>query len=139
MNQQARDGCVAIGKMKKVFFRFFVGNGVAVHSLARRGIQLQAVETRQIESPRILRRNRVNADTEQSVRQCLIHLYDVFMHASDIFQKFGIADPRQLCLLLIRSQTREVIFGFFVEALQVDLGLIRNRSLGEKLLQQHHR
>ncbi len=65
--QQARDGGVAVGKVEEIFLGFFVGDGVAIHSLAGRGIELQAGETGQVESPCVLRGNRIDAHAKQRV------------------------------------------------------------------------
>ena len=54
-HQQPRDGRIAVGKVKEIFLGFFVGNRIAVHALAGRGIQLQPRESGHIESPGILR------------------------------------------------------------------------------------
>ena len=70
-------------------------------------IELQPVEAGQIESPGILRRDRVDAYAEQSVRQRLVHLDDVFMHAANVSQITGITDARQLRFFLDRRSGRE--------------------------------
>ena len=127
---------VAVGKVEEVFLGFFVRNGVAVHSLARRRIQLHAVEAGQIESPGVLRRDRIDAHAEQRMRHRLVHLDDVFVNAGDIFQEAGIAHARQLRFFLVGGQAGKIVFRLLKQALQIALGLLGNRSVGEKLLQQ---
>ena len=112
--------------MEKVFLRFFIRNGVAIHSFPGRRIQFQAIKSRKIESPGILCRNCIDAYPEEAVRQGLIALDDVFVHTGHIGQEFGITDARQLGLLLIRGQTGIIVLRLLLQAQQVALGLIRD-------------
>src|ERR1019366_450183 len=91
-DQQPRNRGVAIRKMEEVLFGFFVRNGVAVHSLARLGIEVQAFKSRQVESPSILGRYRIDAHAKQAMRSGLIHTNDVLMHASYVSEETGITD-----------------------------------------------
>ncbi len=89
--------------MEEVFLRLGVGNGIAVHSLSRCRVQFQPFETWQVKSPRVLRRDRVNAYAKQAVRQSLIDFDDISVNPGDVFQIVGITDSRQLCFLLVRG------------------------------------
>jgi hypothetical protein len=56
----------------KVVLRFFAWNDIAVHSFARPGIELQPSEAEKSESPRVLRRYRINAQPKQRLWSVLI-------------------------------------------------------------------
>ena len=61
-------------------FGFIVANAIAIHALARRGIEFEAAESRQAQAPRVLRGDRINADAEQSVRKGLEQFHDFIAH-----------------------------------------------------------
>ncbi len=135
-NQQARDGGVAVGKWKKYFSASSLGIASRFIPLPGVGIKFQSLEAGQVESPRILRGDRVDAHAEQSVRERLVDLDDIVVNAGDVFQIVGVADARELRFLLVRSQAREIVLRLSIQALQVALGLIGDGSIGKKLLQQ---
>src|SRR3979490_3052647 len=71
--------------------------------------------------------------------QCLINLDDVLVNSCDVLEVAGIAHSRQLRLLLIRTQTGEIIFLLLIETLQIALCVVGDRGLSEKFLQQRRR
>ena len=79
--------------------------------------------------------NRIDANTEQSVRKRLVKLDNVFMNSRNVFQKAGITHAREFGFLLIRGQAGEIILRFLIQALQVALGLVGNRSIRQELFQ----
>ena len=100
-HQQPRDRCIAVGKVEEILIGFFVGNGVAVHSLPRRRIKFHAFESGQVEAPGVLRGHGVNSNAEQGMRESLIHLHDVFVCRGDVLEEARITDTREFGFFLV--------------------------------------
>ena len=134
-HQQPGDGGVAVGKVKEIFLRFVVVNAVAVHPLARCGIEFEAVESRQPQAPRVLRGDRINAHAEQRVREGLQQLHDFVAHPGRVGQVFRIAHARQARLLFVGAEAGEIIFISSDQTLKILLGFGRERSFSQKFFQ----
>ena len=64
-HQQACDGRVAVRKVKEIFVRFLVGDGITIHALSRPRLEIHSGKPGRPQSPRVLRGNRVESHTKQ--------------------------------------------------------------------------
>src|SRR5215510_3474660 len=120
--------------MEKVLFSFCVRNGVAVHSFARRWIEVESGKAGQLESPSILGWNCIDPNPKERMWKRLVQLYDFWAHANNFDQVICITDARKTSLLPIRIQARVVVFPLFVKPLEILLGLVRQRSGRQEFL-----
>src|SRR5437588_1047609 len=72
-NQQTRDRSVAVWKVEKIFVRFLIRDGIAVHSFTRSRAQIQTRKAGCSESPCVLRGYGVKSYAEQGLRHGLKH------------------------------------------------------------------
>src|SRR5579863_1292229 len=95
---------------------------------------MQTLEAGQSEAPRVLRRHRVDAHAEVSVRAGLEILHYRRVGAHDIGQVLGVSHARQASFLFGRRQSRHVVLRALVDALDVLFGGGRQRRLFVELL-----
>ena len=95
--------------MEEVFFSFFVGYGVAIHSLAGSRIEVQTVESPVSKAPGILRGNRVDTDAKISVRQGLQYFDNLVAYADGFGQVLGIANASEARFFFGGAQAGEVV------------------------------
>ena len=110
-------------------------DGVAVHPLARCGIEFEALESRHFQAPGVLCGNRINAHAEQRVREGLEQFHDFIAHAGRVGQVFRIAHASQARLLFVGAEAGEIIFLLREQTLKIFLGFRRQRSFFQKFSQ----
>src|ERR1700692_1452081 len=118
--------------MEEVLFCFYVRNAIAVHSLARQGIEFEAFEPGHVESPSVLRGDGIDAHSKQAMREGLEQFNDFVAYADRVSQVLGIRDARQARFLFVRTEAGEIVFLVGQEAFQILLALFRKCRVFQK-------
>src|SRR5208282_3456855 len=101
-------GGISVGKMEEVFIRFFVRNGVAIHSRAWPGLETHSVKAGESEPPGVLSRDGINPHAEQGMRGGAEKPDNLRVHTDDFGKKLSVRHAREPGFLFRRRQPGQV-------------------------------